>query len=57
MAIMEYRREARCLDCEYYIPAPKWIKLSICKFKNKPTNRGNLVCKNCKLNTNVSRLL
>ena len=45
MATIEYTREARCLDCKYYIPAPKWVKLSICKLKNKPTNRRNLVCK------------
>ena len=23
MATMEYTREARCLDCKYYVPAPK----------------------------------
>lgn len=48
MAIIEYTREARCKDCKYYVPAPKWVELSICKFKNKPTNRRNLVCEDWK---------
>ena len=30
MSVVEYRREARCLDCKYYVPAPKpeaWVNL------------------------------
>ena len=27
---MEYTREARCLDCKYYVPAPKPFAKSMC---------------------------
>lgn len=30
MATMEYTREARCLDCKYYVPAPKPFAKSMC---------------------------
>ena len=39
MATMEYTREARCLDCKYYVPAPKPFAISMCGLKNKPTDR------------------
>ena len=48
MSIMEYTREARCLDCKYYVPAPKPFTNSKCGLKEKPTNRKSLVCKDWK---------
>ena len=48
MAIMECTREARCLDCKYYVPAPKPFAKSMCGLKDKHTNRKNLVCKDWK---------
>jgi len=48
MSIMEYTREARCLDCKYYVPAPKPFTKSMCGHKEKPTNRKSLVCKDWK---------
>lgn len=41
-------REARCLDCKYYVPAPKPFAISMCGLKDKPTNRKSLVCKDWK---------
>ena len=49
MATMEYTREARCLDCKYYVPAPKPFTKSMCGLTEKPTNRKSLVCKDWKL--------
>lgn len=49
MSIMECIREARCLDCKYYVPAPKLFAKSMCGLKEKPTNRKNYVCKYWKL--------
>ena len=43
MTIIEYTREARCLDCKYYVPAPKPFAKSMCGLKEKPTNRKNRV--------------
>ena len=48
MAIIEYRREARCLDCKYYVPTPKPFAKSMCWLKDKPTNRKSFVCKDWK---------
>ena len=48
MATMEYTREARCLDCKYYVPAPKPFTKSMCGLTEKPTNRKSLVCKDWK---------
>ena len=45
MAVIEYIREARCLDCKYYVPAPKPFAKSMCGLKEKPTNRKDRVCK------------
>lgn len=45
MAILEYTREARCLDCKYYVPAPKPFAISMCGLFNKPTDRKSRVCK------------
>ena len=45
MAVIEYTREARCLDCKYYVPAPKPFAKSMCGLKEKPTNRKDRVCK------------
>ena len=45
MATMEYTREARCLDCKYYVPAPKPFTKSMCGLTEKPTNRKSLVCR------------
>lgn len=49
MAIMECTREARCLDCKYYVPAPKPFTKSMCGLKEKSTNRKSPVCKDWKL--------
>ena len=48
MATMEYTREARCLDCKYYVPAPKPFAISMCGLFNKPTDRKWRVCKDWK---------
>lgn len=48
MAIIECTREARCLDCKYYIPAPKPFAKSMCEIKDKPTDRKSRVCKHWK---------
>ncbi len=48
MAIIECIRKARCLDCKYYVPAPKPFAISMCGLKDKPTNRKSLVCKDWK---------
>ena len=45
---MEYTREARCLDCKYYVPAPKPFAKSMCGLKENPTNRKNRVCNDWK---------
>ena len=45
MAVIEYIRDARCLDCKYYVPAPKLFVNSMCRLKEKPTNRKDRVCK------------
>ena len=45
MAVIEYIKEARCLDCKYYVPAPKPFANSMCGLKEKPTNRKDRVCK------------
>ena len=45
MAIIEYRREARCFDCKYYVPAPKPFANSMCGLKEKLTNRKYRDCK------------
>lgn len=48
MAIIEYIRKARCLDCKYYVPAPKPFAISMCGLKEKPTNRKSFACKHWK---------
>ena len=48
MATTEYRREARCLDCKYYVPAPKPFAISMCGLFNKHTDRKWRVCKDWK---------
>ena len=48
MATIEYTRAARCLDCKYYVPAPKPFTKSMCGLKDKFTNRKSFVCKDWK---------
>ena len=48
MATIEYTRAARCIDCKYYVPAPKPFAKSMCGLKDKHTNRKNLVYKDSK---------
>ena len=39
------KKASVCLNCKYYVPAPRPFARAMCLLKEKYINRKNLVCK------------